>query len=133
MLTNHRARIPAWQHTLAAEFTCVGRGLHGGGQHSDGWRRKPGHVAGRTQWRRTQPRGRGGEAGRQRLFEALERTHARGGRVAFDTNFRPRGWPERTVAQATYRRAFGCADFVLASTEDLELLFGSARPSCWRA
>ena len=69
-----------------------------------------------------------GEAGRERLFEALERTHARGGRVAFDTNFRPRGWPERTVAQATYRRAFGCADFVLASTEDLELLFGSARP-----
>ena len=30
-----------------------------------------------------------GEAGRERLFEALERTHARGGRVAFDTNFRP--------------------------------------------
>ena len=66
-----------------------------------------------------------GEAGRERLFAALERTRARGGRVAFDTNFRPRGWPDRAVAQAAYRRAIDYADFVLASTEDLELLFGS--------
>lgn len=61
-----------------------------------------------------------GEAGRERQFEALERTRARDGRIAFDTNFRPRGWPERTMAQAAYRRAFGCADLVLASTEDLD-------------
>ena len=66
-----------------------------------------------------------GEAGRERLFAALERTRARGGRVAFDTNFRPRGWPDRAVAQAAYRRAIDFADFVLASTEDLELLFGA--------
>ena len=70
-----------------------------------------------------------GEAGRERLFEVLERTRARGGRIAFDTNFRPRGWPEQTMAQAAYRRAFDYADFVLASTEDLELLFGSDRPA----
>lgn len=69
------------------------------------------------------------KAGRERLFEALERTRARGGRIAFDTNFRPRGWPERATAQAAYRQAFGYADFVLASTEDLELLFGSDRPA----
>ena len=69
------------------------------------------------------------ETGRERLFEALERTRARGGCIAFDTNFRPHGWPERTVAQAAYCRAFGYADLVLASTEDLELLFGSARPA----
>jgi 2-dehydro-3-deoxygluconokinase len=66
-----------------------------------------------------------GEAGRERLFQVLERTVARGGRVAFDTNFRPRGWPDRAVAQAAYRRAIDLADFVLASTEDLELLFGA--------
>ena len=30
-----------------------------------------------------------GEAGRERLFAALERTRARRGRAAFDTNFRP--------------------------------------------
>lgn len=70
-----------------------------------------------------------GAAGRERLFEAIERTRARGGRVAFDTNFRPRGWPERAVAQAAYRQAMGRADLVLASTEDLEPLFGSGRPA----
>ena len=57
------------------------------------------------------------------------RARARGGRVAFDTNYRPRGWPERTIARAAYRRAFGCADLVLASTEDLEPLFGDGRPA----
>ena len=56
-------------------------------------------------------------------------TRARGGRIAFDTNFRPRGWPEQTMAQAAYRRVFDHADLVLASTEDLELLFGSDRPA----
>jgi 2-dehydro-3-deoxygluconokinase len=46
--------------------------------------------------------------------------------VAFDTNFRPRGWPDQEVARKAFRQAFACADFILASTEDLELLFGSA-------
>jgi len=66
-----------------------------------------------------------GDAGRARLFEALERAQAKGGRVVFDTNFRPRGWPDREVARALYRRAFALADIVLASVEDLELLFGA--------
>ena len=39
MQTYHRSRIPAWQHTLADEFTCVGRGLHGG--HPVGMRLRP--------------------------------------------------------------------------------------------
>jgi UDP-3-O-[3-hydroxymyristoyl] N-acetylglucosamine deacetylase len=30
MRTTQHARTPSWQHTLASEFTCVGRGLHGG-------------------------------------------------------------------------------------------------------
>jgi 2-dehydro-3-deoxygluconokinase len=59
------------------------------------------------------------------LFNVLERARQQGCRIAFDTNFRPRGWPDRTVAQAVYRIAFDRADIVLASTEDLELLFGS--------
>jgi 2-dehydro-3-deoxygluconokinase len=66
-----------------------------------------------------------GEAGRRRLAEALDRARGRGSRVAFDTNFRPRGWPDRAVAQAAYRDAFDRADVVLASSEDLDLLFGS--------
>ena len=63
---------------------------------------------------------------------------ARGGRIAFDTNFRTRGWPDRAMAKAAFRAALGRADIVLASTEDLELLFGAdgagelptSRPAC---
>ena len=64
-----------------------------------------------------------GEAGRARLFAAAEACRKRGGRVAFDTNFRPRGWPDRDIARLLYREAFAHADFILASTEDLTLLF----------
>jgi 2-dehydro-3-deoxygluconokinase len=66
-----------------------------------------------------------GEAGRARLFGGIEAIHDRGGRVAFDTNFRPRGWPDRDIARLLYRDAFAHADFILASTEDLDLLFGA--------
>ena len=67
-----------------------------------------------------------GDTGRTRFVEALDRAQAQGCRIAFDTNFRPRGWPDRALAQAAYRIAFERADIVLASTEDLELLFGAA-------
>ena len=55
-------------------------------------------------------------AGRERLFATLQQARARGARVAFDTNFRPRGWPDRDLARAVYGRAFAAADLVLAST-----------------
>ena len=64
-------------------------------------------------------------SGRARLFTAMEAARQRGGRVAFDTNFRPRGWPDRAVARTLYRQAFAHADFILASAEDLDLLFGA--------
>ena len=66
-----------------------------------------------------------GEAGRARLLDALDMVRARGGRIAFDTNFRTRGWPDREIAKAAFRAALARADIVLASTEDLELLFGA--------
>ena len=64
-----------------------------------------------------------GESGRARLLDALDMVRARGGRIAFDTNFRTRGWPDREIAKAAFRASVGRADIVLASTEDLELLF----------
>ena len=70
-----------------------------------------------------------GEAGRKRLFEALDLARDRGRRIAFDTNFRTRGWPDRALAKAAFRAAIGRADIVLASTEDLDLLFGAEGPS----
>ncbi len=66
-----------------------------------------------------------GDTGRTRLFEALAKVQAQGGRVVFDSNFRPRGWPDREVARSLFRRAFAMADIVMASVEDLELLFGA--------
>jgi 2-dehydro-3-deoxygluconokinase len=66
-----------------------------------------------------------GEAGRERLFAALDAARAKGARVAFDTNFRARGWPDRALGKAAFRAALRRADIVFASTEDLELLFGA--------
>jgi 2-dehydro-3-deoxygluconokinase len=63
------------------------------------------------------------ENGREKLFAALRRARERGTRVAFDTNFRIRGWPDLDVARAVFGRAFETADIVLASTEDLLPLY----------
>lgn len=67
-------------------------------------------------------------ASRERLFTLLARARAAGARIAFDTNFRPRGWPERAEAQAAFGRAFAFSDVVLAGVEDHALLYGSDDP-----
>lgn len=67
-----------------------------------------------------------GTDGRKRLMETLNRARAAGGKVAFDTNFRPRGWPDRDVAQRVFNDFFEVSDIVLASVEDLDLCFGEA-------
>lgn len=66
------------------------------------------------------------EAARERLFGALADLRAAGGRVAFDTNFRPRGWPDRDAAHRAYARMLALTDVLLASVEDHGLLFGAA-------
>ena len=63
--------------------------------------------------------------GRALLIEALKRARQAGARVAFDTNFRPRGWPDLGAAQRVYNDLFAISDIVLASVEDLDLLFGA--------
>ncbi len=70
-----------------------------------------------------------GDAARVRLLEALTRAREGGSRVVFDTNFRPRGWPDPEVARALYRRMFALSDIVLASVDDLRPLFGDAGES----
>lgn len=62
---------------------------------------------------------------RERLNEAARLTRARGHRVAFDSNYRRRGWPDGGAAQEAFKRAFASADIVLASSDDLNLLFGA--------
>lgn len=69
-----------------------------------------------------------GAAGRATLVGALAAARAAGTRIAFDTNFRPRGWPDRAEAQAAYAQALESADLVFASIEDLEILYGADWP-----
>jgi 2-dehydro-3-deoxygluconokinase len=66
-----------------------------------------------------------GDTGRERLFDTLARARRSGSMVAFDTNFRPRSWPDRQAAQRVYEQMIGSADIVLASVEDYQLLHDS--------
>jgi len=61
--------------------------------------------------------------GRAKLIGALHRARTHGVRIAFDTNFRARGWPDPDVARAVFHEAFAVSDIVLASTEDLLPLY----------
>lgn len=66
---------------------------------------------------------------RERLFAILAETRRRGGKVVFDTNFRPRGWPDLAAARATMTRALQCADLALPTFPDEQALFGDAEPA----
>jgi 2-dehydro-3-deoxygluconokinase len=61
--------------------------------------------------------------GRRRLIAALDRVRRRSVRVAFDTNFRSRGWPDLEIARRAYQDAFDVSDIALASTEDMSALY----------
>jgi 2-dehydro-3-deoxygluconokinase len=63
------------------------------------------------------------ESARGRLLAALREARARGTRIAFDTNFRARGWPDLDIARRVFREAFETSDIALASTEDLLPLY----------
>lgn len=62
-------------------------------------------------------------AARERLFGFAQALRARGARVVFDNNFRPRLWPDWAVARDCFRRAFGVADTVLITADDHLALF----------
>jgi 2-dehydro-3-deoxygluconokinase len=66
-------------------------------------------------------------SGRALLIDGLTRARRVGARVAFDTNFRPRGWPDRDLAQRVYNEFLEITDIALASVEDLDLLFGQGK------
>jgi 2-dehydro-3-deoxygluconokinase len=67
-----------------------------------------------------------GPGGRRNLFNSLGTARLHGVKIAFDTNFRPPGWPDLDEARAAYRQALAESDFIIASVEDTELLFGPA-------
>ena len=69
-----------------------------------------------------------GEA-RSRLTRALAEARNNGTRIAFDTNYRTRGWPNAAAARAAFEHAFVVADIVLASVDDLAPLYASVDPT----
>jgi 2-dehydro-3-deoxygluconokinase len=73
-----------------------------------------------------------GEAGRERLFDLLRRFRAKGGKVAFDSNYRQRAWPSVEVARREIRDQLALTDLVLSSLEDETGLnnVGSAEAAC---
>lgn len=66
------------------------------------------------------------EHGRARLFGMARTVRQRGGRVAFDPNFRPAGWTDPAQARSLFLDLAPDIDLVLPSREDEDRLFGPA-------
>jgi 2-dehydro-3-deoxygluconokinase len=67
-----------------------------------------------------------GETGRARLRELLVAARRNGGRVAFDGNYRPRGWSEAEAARRAFDAILPLVDLALPTLEDEQALFGDA-------
>lgn len=61
---------------------------------------------------------------RERLFGILADFRARGGRVAFDSNYRPRLWQSLGQVQEAMTRALSLTDLALLTDEDEQALWG---------
>jgi 2-dehydro-3-deoxygluconokinase len=67
-----------------------------------------------------------GESGRARLRELLAAARRRGGKVAFDGNYRPRGWSDAAAARSAFDDILPLVDLALPTLEDEQALFGDA-------
>jgi 2-dehydro-3-deoxygluconokinase len=65
-----------------------------------------------------------GDNGRARLRELLAAVRRNGGKVAFDGNFRPRGWPDGAAACRAFADILPLIDLALPTFEDEQALFG---------
>lgn len=65
-----------------------------------------------------------GEVGRERLLAALKRARAKGTRVAFDNNYRPRLWASVEQARQAYQAFLDQVDVALLTEDDEQALFG---------
>jgi len=63
-------------------------------------------------------------SGRERLFAIIEKLRARGGKVFFDNNYRPRLWAGASDTAAWFDRAFANADLAMITLEDNAALYG---------
>lgn len=66
-----------------------------------------------------------GDTGRQNLKAFIQRFRERGGRVAFDSNYRPRLWHSAQEAQAAITELLEHTDLALLTLDDEALLWGA--------
>ena len=65
-------------------------------------------------------------AARARFMDWIAAFRARGGQIAFDSNYRPRLWPDRATARAAVETAWRSSDVAFPSVDDEMALFGDA-------
>ncbi len=65
-----------------------------------------------------------GETGRARLSDLLAAARRNGGRIAFDGNYRPRGWSDAGSARRAFENMLPLVDLALPTLEDEQALFG---------
>jgi 2-dehydro-3-deoxygluconokinase len=63
-------------------------------------------------------------AQRERLMALGDAVRAQGGRVVFDSNFRPAGWPDPDEARAVFDQMLRRVDIALPTLDDDRALFG---------
>ncbi len=69
---------------------------------------------------------------RAALFAWLPEYRRRGGRFAFDSNYRPALWPDAATARAAVETAWRLTDIALPSVDDERALFGDASTAAVR-
>jgi 2-dehydro-3-deoxygluconokinase len=70
-----------------------------------------------------------GEAGRARLRDLLVTARRNGGRIAFDGNYRWRGWSDADAARRAFNAVLPLVDLALPTLDDEQALFGDADPA----
>jgi 2-dehydro-3-deoxygluconokinase len=61
---------------------------------------------------------------RAALFAIANRVRAHGGRVAFDSNYRPVGWPSAEAARTAFEEMLARVDIALPTLDDEQALYG---------
>jgi 2-dehydro-3-deoxygluconokinase len=68
------------------------------------------------------------QAGRSRLIDLCRKVRARGGKIAFDPNYRARGWAAPEHAREAFAAVASHVDFALPTFEDEAELHGDRSP-----
>jgi len=66
------------------------------------------------------------ESSRQRLFAQLAEYRSNGGKVIFDSNYRPRLWPSEQLTRQWSESIYRLTDIALPTIEDEQQVFGDA-------